>query len=303
MLKIQNVTKYYGNYCALNDISFEVPKGSVYGLLGHNGAGKTTLIRMITQITAPDKGNIFLNDQQLNRSHISLIGYLPEERGLYKKMKVKEHLLYLAMLREFSKKEALLKIHYWLEKLEIIDWQNSPIEDLSKGMQQKIQFIATVLHDPKLLILDEPFSGFDPVNVALIKKEIIELKEKGVTIIFSTHNMEFVEELCDEITMINRSKNVLTGTVQQIKENHKKAIYSVKIKTKTIKLYIGTIISQKKKNDLIELDIELLNDQIGANQLLKTLMEQGEIISFQEKLPSINDIFLKNVKPFVHEKN
>lgn len=303
MLKIQNVTKCYGDYCALNDISLEVPKGSVYGLLGHNGAGKTTLIRMITQITAPDKGTIFLNGQQLNRNHISLIGYLPEERGLYKKMKVKEHLLYLAMLREFSKKEALLKINYWLEKLEIIDWQNSPIEDLSKGMQQKIQFIATVLHDPKLLILDEPFSGFDPVNVALIKKEIIELKEKGTTIIFSTHNMEFVEELCDEITMINRSKNVLTGTLEKIKENHKKAIYSVKIKAKTVKIEIGNIIFQKNKNDLIQLDIELLNDQIGANELLKTLIPQGEIISFQEKLPSINDIFLKHVKPFVHEKN
>lgn len=303
MLKIQNVTKCYGNYCALNDISFEVSKGTVYGLLGHNGAGKTTLIRMITQITAPDKGSIFLNDQQLNRNHISLIGYLPEERGLYKKMKVKEHLMYLAMLREFSKKEALDKINYWLEKLEIIDWQNSPIEDLSKGMQQKIQFIATVLHDPKLLILDEPFSGFDPVNVALIKKEIIELKEKGTTIIFSTHNMESVEELCDEITMINRSKNVLTGTIEEIKEKHKKAIYSVKIKAKSVKIDIGTILSQKKKNDFIRLDIELLNDVIGANELLKALIQQGEIISFQEKLPSINDIFLKHVKPFVHEKN
>lgn len=296
MLKIENVTKYYGSFKALNTISFEVPKGSIYGLLGHNGAGKTTLIRMITQITAPDEGTIFFKGNRLTRDHIPFIGYLPEERGLYKKMTVHDHLLYLAILRGISKKESLQKIDYWLDKLTIKEWEHSPIEGLSKGMQQKIQFIATVLHDPELLILDEPFSGFDPVNVDLIKREILELKKKGTTIIFSTHRMESVEELCDAITIINQSNNVLTGKIEDIKNQHRKAIYSVKIKAEKVTIPFVDILSQRKKGNVLRLELERKDDAITSNQLLEELIKQGDVISFREKLPSMNDIFLMHVK-------
>ncbi len=296
MLKIENVTKYYGSFKALNSISFEVPEGSIYGLLGHNGAGKTTLIRMITQITAPDEGTIFFKGERLKREHIRFIGYLPEERGLYKKMTVHDHLLYLAILRGISKKESLQKIDYWLNKLSIKEWEYSPIEGLSKGMQQKIQFIATVLHNPKLLILDEPFSGFDPVNVALIKQEILELKKKGTTIIFSTHRMESVEELCDEITIINQSKNVLTGKIEDIKNQYQKAIYSVRIRAEKVEIPFVDILSERKKSKTIRLDLEKKDDAITSNELLEELMKQGDVLSFREKRPSINDIFLMHVK-------
>ncbi|MCP4521052.1 MAG: ABC transporter ATP-binding protein [Cytophagales bacterium] len=298
MLSIKNVTKYYGEHRALGDVSFDVPTGCVYGLLGHNGAGKTTLIRMITQITAPDSGQIFIDGERLVRKHIPMIGYLPEERGLYKKMTVKEHLIYLAVLRGISKKEALEKISYWLEKMSIADRENTPIEGLSKGMQQKIQFIATVLHDPKLLILDEPFSGFDPVNVAIVKQEILALKKKGTTIIFSTHRMESVEELCDEITIINRSQNVLSGRIDKIKEDHRQAIYTVKIKADKVNIPFVKVLKERKRNGVLRLDLMVEEGtEITSNALLMELMKYGEIVSFKEKLPSINDIFLKHVKP------
>ena len=220
-IEINNVSKTYGTYKALNDISIKVPKQSIYGLLGPNGAGKTTLIRMLNQITAPDQGEIIFNGEKLNRNHISQIGYLPEERGLYKTMKVGEQAIYLAQLKGVSQKEAEKRLKYWFKKFDILSWWDKKVEELSKGMQQKIQFIVTVIHEPQLLIFDEPFSGFDPINVNLLKKEILELRDKGATIIFSTHNMASVEELCDNIMLINKGQKILEGSVYQIKQDFK----------------------------------------------------------------------------------
>ncbi|MCB0529734.1 MAG: ATP-binding cassette domain-containing protein, partial [Saprospiraceae bacterium] len=227
ILSIQNVVKTYGNYTAVDQVSFDVPKGSVFGLLGPNGAGKTSLIRMITTITGPDSGAIYLEGEKLNERTPEKIGYMPEERGLYKKMKVGDHLQYLAQLKGLTQEQAKKAIQYWFEKFGIEDWAPKKVEDLSKGMQQKIQFIATVIHQPRLLILDEPFTGLDPINTTLIKEEIARLNASGISIIFSTHRMEQVEEMCDHIVLINKGKNVLYGEVQDIKNQYKQNLYRV----------------------------------------------------------------------------
>src|SRR6201746_545172 len=225
MLSIRNIVKQYAGHTALSGVSLEVERGQIFGLLGPNGAGKTSLIRIVNQITAPDSGEIYFNGQKLNQSHIERIGYMPEERGLYKKMEIGEQMIYLARLKGMSRDDATKKLRYWFEKLEIQAWWNKKIEELSKGMQQKAQFVSTVVHEPDLIILDEPFSGFDPVNAELIKDEILELNRKGATILFSTHRMESVEELCDSIALLNRSKKILDGKVKNIKNSYRNATY------------------------------------------------------------------------------
>ncbi|MBO7288343.1 MAG: ATP-binding cassette domain-containing protein [Bacteroidales bacterium] len=300
IIKINNVSKTYGDYKALNNISINVPKQSIYGLLGPNGAGKTTLIRMLNQITAPDEGEIIFNGEKLNRSHISDIGYLPEERGLYKAMKVGEQAIYLAQLKGVSKKDAEKRLKQWFHKFEITDWWDKKVEELSKGMQQKIQFIVTVIHNPQLLIFDEPFSGFDPINVNLLKKEILELRDKGATIIFSTHNMASVEELCDNIMLINKGEKVLEGSVYQIKQDFKDHSFEVVLKrkdTETINLPDGfTIVSEKEdKNEETTLVISS-DKENNPNTLINYLTEKGTIVSYRELLPSINDIFINKIK-------
>jgi ABC-2 type transport system ATP-binding protein len=297
ILYTKNISKSFGNFWALEDINIHVPKGSIFGLLGPNGAGKTTLIRIITQIIFADKGQVFFDGKEISPADIRLIGYLPEERGLYKKMKVGEHLIYLARLKELSHREATERIKFWLKKFEILDWWGKKIEDLSKGMQQKIQFIATILNEPKLIILDEPFSGFDPINANLIKDEILELKEKGSTIIFSTHRMESVEELCDHIALINKSKVILNDSKKEIKNAFKTNTFIVE--------HIG------KLEDLIEhfsiLEQDIIEEQISRsiiritnnatpNKLLSELIKQTEVHSFIEQIPSMNDIFIDQVK-------
>ena len=237
IIEIKNVSKTYGNYKALDNISINVPRQSIYGLLGPNGAGKTTLIRMLNQITAPDEGSIIFNGETLNRSHITQIGYLPEERGLYKSMKVGEQAIYLAQLKGVSQKDAEKRLKSWFNKFDILNWWDRKVEELSKGMQQKIQFIVTVIHNPQLLIFDEPFSGFDPINVNLLKKEILELRDKGATIIFSTHNMASVEELCDNIMLINKGKKVIEGSVYQIKQDNKENKFEVKLRNSGIQRF------------------------------------------------------------------
>lgn len=300
IIKINNVSKTYGDYKALNNISINVPKQSIYGLLGPNGAGKTTLIRMLNQITAPDEGEIIFNGEKLNRNHISDIGYLPEERGLYKAMKVGEQAIYLAQLKGVSKKDAEKRLKQWFHKFEITDWWDKKVEELSKGMQQKIQFIVTVIHNPQLLIFDEPFSGFDPINVNLLKKEILELRDKGATIIFSTHNMASVEELCDNIMLINKGEKVLEGSVYQIKQDFKDHSFEVVLKrkdTETINLPDGfTIVSEKEdKNEETTLVISS-DKENNPNTLINYLTEKGTIVSYRELLPSINDIFINKIK-------
>src|ERR1700754_5171029 len=227
MLSIRNIVKQYAGHTALSGVSLEVERGQIFGLLGPNGAGKTSLIRIINQITAPDSGEIYFNGEKLNQSHIERIGYLPEERGLYKKMEIGEQMIYLARLKGLSRSESISRIKYWFEKMEMQSWWKKKVEDLSKGMQQKVQFVATVVHSPELIILDEPFSGFDPVNAELIKDEILELNRKGATILFSTHRMESVEELCDSIALLNKSKKILDGTVKGIKNSYRNATYLV----------------------------------------------------------------------------
>jgi ABC-2 type transport system ATP-binding protein len=298
ILKATNVSKTYANHIALDDISITIPSQCIFGLLGPNGAGKTTLIRIITQIIAPDTGNIFFNGQRLTSDHIGMIGYLPEERGLYKKMKVGEQLLYLSQLKGLSKQEAVKRIKLWFEKFEIGSWWNKHIEDLSKGMQQKIQFIATVLHEPKLIILDEPFSGFDPINANLIKDEIIELKEKGATIIFSTHRMETVEQLCDYIALINKSKKILDGSKKEIKDAYKSNTYIIEHKG----LFGGlsesfSVLQQEKlEEDQYMTTIKINENLASSNQLLAEMINKVEISAFRELIPSFNDIFIAKVK-------
>lgn len=294
ILVLDAVNKTYGDYKANDNISFSVPSNTIFGLLGPNGAGKTTLIRIITNILKADSGKIFIDGEALKLKHREVIGYMPEERGLYRKMKVGEHLMYLAQLKGLSKKEAREKIDMWLEKFEITDWWNKKIEELSKGMQQKIQFIATVIHNPKLLILDEPFSGLDPVNANLIKKEIYELKNKGTSIIFSTHNMESVEEICEEIVLINKGKNILSGKVAEIKQQYKQNRFSVE--------YYGSLPDTfRQKYNIVEENEQSLvlqaDENMGSsNTLLKELLNSGiEIKSFNEILPSINEIFIREV--------
>ena len=316
-IEINNVSKTYGDYKALNNISIKVPRQSIYGLLGPNGAGKTTLIRMLNQITAPDEGEIFINGEKLNRSHITQIGYLPEERGLYKTMKVGEQAIYLAQLKGVSYKEAEKRLKQWFKKFDILSWWDKKVEELSKGMQQKIQFIVTVIHEPQLLIFDEPFSGFDPINVNILKKEILELRDKGATIIFSTHNMASVEELCDNITLINKGNKILEGSVYQIKQDFKDNSFEIVLRHKdaetqrfkdtdseslqlsysaTLTLPEGfTLISEKTDtNGEITLNVKAEND-VNPNILINYLSEKGTIVSYRELLPSMNDIFINQL--------
>ncbi len=295
VLSLQNVVKTYANHRAVNDVSFDVKKGTIFGLLGPNGAGKTSLIRIITTITAADSGQVYLNGQPLNRLHPNDIGYMPEERGLYKKMKVGEQLLYLAQLKGLSSKDAKVKLRHWLEKFEILNWWDKKISDLSKGMSQKVQFIATVVHDPSLIILDEPFSGLDPINANLIKDEIFQLKEKGASILFSTHRMEQVEEICEDIVLINHGKILLYGGVANIKNEFKEHKFSVKYEGSLPESlnFGGYEIVSNQANELI---FKGLSGQTSI-QLLKNLLDSNvNIMSFNEILPSLNEIFIKKVE-------
>ncbi len=301
IFKAENIHKSYANHKALDGVSISVNKGSIYGLLGPNGAGKTSLIRIINQIIAPDKGELFFNGKKLKSNDIYNIGYLPEERGLYKKMKVGEQAVYLARLKGLTKQEAVKKLNYWFEKFEIINWWNRKVEELSKGMQQKIQFIVTILHEPELLIFDEPFSGFDPINTNLLKAEILNLKNKGTTIIFSTHNMESVEELCDDITLINNAKNILSGNINEIKQSYKSNIYNFKFSKGFDHLNASLShqykILEHKKNEYFEtLKIEVLDEKLNTNNLISHLMQFGNLLQFNEQLPTMNDIFIKLVE-------
>jgi ABC-2 type transport system ATP-binding protein len=294
ILSIQDVVKSYGNYQAVNHVSLDVPEGSVFGLLGPNGAGKTSLIRMITTITGPDSGAIYLDGEKLNERSPEKIGYMPEERGLYKKMKVGEHLLYLAQLKGMTQQQARKAIDGWLSKFDIQDWWPKKIEDLSKGMQQKIQFIATILHQPRLLILDEPFTGLDPINTNLIKDEIRQLNEAGISIIFSTHRMEQVEEMCDHIVLINRGKNVLQGEVQHIKNQYKQNLFRVETEG-TVPEELGQhfpVVAQDKRS----LTVQLAQDA-QSNDLLRYLLGKNvRVQRFEEILPTFNEIFIRRVE-------
>jgi len=297
MLSIRNIVKQYSNHRALDNVSIEIEKGSVFGLLGPNGAGKTSLIRIINQITAPDQGEILLNGEKLNPSHISKIGYLPEERGLYKKMEIGEQMLYLAQLKGLSKADATARIRYWFEKMGIQSWWNKKVEDLSKGMQQKVQFIATVVHDPELIILDEPFSGFDPVNAQLITNEILELNQKGATIIFSTHRMESVEQLCDSIALIHKSKKILDGKVKDIKNLYRNNTYRIAYAgiLNPVETPLFNIHEEKKDEEVTHLTIQI-NPGYSSNDVLKFLIPQVQVTELTEIVPSMNDIFIQNVK-------
>ena len=295
ILSLNDVVKKYRDHTAVNHVTFDIQKGSIFGLLGPNGAGKTSLIRMITMITAPDSGEILLDGNRLNSSHVQNIGYLPEERGLYKKMKVAEQLLYLAQLRGLSLSDAKREINYWLEKFDAADWWNKSVEELSKGMQQKIQFIATVLHKPDLIILDEPFTGLDPMNTNLIKQEIYRMNDEGVSIIFSTHRMEQVEEICKDIVLINNGKVVQTGTVEGVKQKFKEHVYKVEFERAFEGHLNGspyTVVSQDANSIVIKNP-----DDTSANDLLTDLIKSGaQIKAFNEILPSLNDVFIKIVE-------
>ncbi|MFV0540133.1 MAG: ABC transporter ATP-binding protein [Aestuariibaculum sp.] len=303
LLEVNQVSKHFGRYKALNNVSLTVPKGSIFGLLGPNGAGKTTLIRIVNQITMPDTGTVHLDGEPLTGLHIKDIGYLPEERGLYKSMKVGEQALYLAQLKGLSKAEARTRLKYWFDRLEIGDWWNKKIQELSKGMAQKIQFVVTVLHQPKLLIFDEPFSGFDPINANLIKDEILKLRDDGATVIFSTHRMESVEELCDDIALINKSNKILEGKLTNVKRQYKRNIFEVGIKANNevvLKQELGKKFSVSPAN-FKTLDNELklnvkLNEGDKPNDLLNYLATKGDITHFVELIPSVNDIFIQTVK-------
>jgi ABC-2 type transport system ATP-binding protein len=299
IIEANHIVKQYANHTALNDISIQVPKGKIFGLLGPNGAGKTSLIRIINQITAPDSGTILFNGEKLNPSHIERIGYLPEERGLYKKMKVGEQALYLAQLKGLNKKDALKKLKFWFEHFQIQAWWDKKIEELSKGMAQKVQFIVTILHEPELLILDEPFSGFDPINAEIIKQEILFLKEKGTTIIFSTHNMGSVEELCDYIALINKSRCILSGSVKEIKNTYRTNTYKINFKGNILSfanvLWAGAeLLHHEVHDDNIEAEVKLLHHNT-LNDLLKAVIPHVEIQSVTEVIPSMNDIFIQKV--------
>jgi ABC-2 type transport system ATP-binding protein len=296
ILEAQHVFKRYAEHTALNDVSIEVPEGSIFGLLGPNGAGKTSLIRIINQITAPDEGRILLGGELLQPKHIEDIGYLPEERGLYKKMKVGEQLLYLAQLKGMSKAEATAKLKHWFIKFDIKEWWNKNVEDLSKGMQQKTQFIATIVHEPKLIILDEPFSGFDPINANLLKDEILELKEKGSTIIFSTHRMESVEELCDYIALINKSEVVLHGAKKEVKNRFRDNSYRLEFvgNLQAIPLLFEIFNTKSLEDQVMQADVRLM-EGVSINQLIATVIQQVELKALHENIPSFNEIFIKVV--------
>jgi len=299
-LQANNIVKQFANHRALSDVSIDVPRHAVFGLLGPNGAGKTTLIRIINQITGPDSGEILLDGRPLKPEDVANIGYLPEERGLYKKMKVGEQALYLAQLKGMSRHEALKQLKYWFEKFEIQPWWDKKVEELSKGMQQKVQFVTTVLHKPSLLIFDEPFSGFDPINANLLKEEILELRKDGATIIFSTHNMSSVEELCDSITLINQSKAILSGSVSHIRQTYKQ--HRIHIEFIGDEQAVENVLPQgasvlkrehKQTHQLFEVQ---LNGQQRINDLLRDLLPVVEIVGIQEILPSMNEIFINVVQ-------
>ncbi len=303
-VETRSIVKQYTGHLALDKVSIQVPEAKIYGLLGPNGAGKTTLIRILNQITYPDSGEVLLNGNPLKENDVYHIGYLPEERGLYKKMKVAEQALYLARLKGLSKQEAKKRLRYWFDKFNIRDWADKKLEELSKGMQQKVQFIITVLHEPKLLIFDEPFSGFDPVNTQLIKEEILNLKAQGSTILFSTHNMASVEEICDEIGLINKSKLILQGKVQDIKLSHRSGIYLVRLRLPEDP---DRAKSQLEKSPFFKIEssslypyywqLELsIRDGLNNNSVFRELYEHFEIVSFEEKIPTMHEIFIKSVK-------
>ena len=291
LLAVENVVKKYGDYTALNNASISVPESSIYGLLGPNGAGKTTLMRIINQITAPDSGIVLFEGKQLNKEHIKKIGYLPEERGLYKKMKVGEQALYLAQLKGMPYSEAIKKLRIWFEKLNITSWWNKKVEELSKGMAQKIQFVVTVIHQPRLLIFDEPFSGFDTINASIIRDEIIKLRNNGTTIIFSTHRMESVEEICDHIALINNSKTILEGPIAKIKDDFKDDTYELIIDSNSL--------INSEKFDVISSDQNKFKIKINSKdenrEFLSLINKNHNIISFKKNLASIEDIFIKSV--------
>lgn len=309
ILVANEVTKQFGNHTALKNVSLEIPKNSIYGLLGPNGAGKTTLIRIINQITFPDKGSVYFDGELLKPEHISQIGYLPEERGLYKSMKVGEQALYLAQLKGLSKTEAKKRLKYWFEKLEIGDWWNKKIQELSKGMAQKIQFVVTVLHEPKLLIFDEPFSGFDPINANLIKEQILSLKDNGTSIIFSTHRMESVEELCEYIALIHKSEKILDGKLSDIKKAYKNNIFKVGLETANQDVLISEV---QDKFQLLSHDYDITEKQLNltlqlpskeSRAILDFLSTRANVNGFVESIPSANDIFIKTIqnKNIAHE--
>lgn len=301
-LEAKNIHKSYSGHKALNDVSVSVEKGTVYGLLGPNGAGKTSLIRIINQITAPDSGVVLFNGERLQPHHVERIGYLPEERGLYKKMKIGEQCMYLAQLKGMSSSEAKRKLMEWFKRFEIHTWWDKKVEDLSKGMAQKVQFITTVLHEPELLILDEPFSGFDPINADLIRQEMLRLKSEGSTIILSTHDMGSVEELCDEISLINRSQVILEGTVKDVKNRFRTRTYELQFRGYNIDLGIGLgaqfqLLENKKVDDTSIATIRIPENK-NLNDLLGALLRDLEIVSVHEIVPDMNQIFIEAVNKF-----
>ena len=303
LLSIDSVSKKFGSHTALNNISLNIPEGCIYGLLGPNGAGKTTLIRIINQISLPDSGKVFFNDQELNSSHIKQIGYLPEERGLYPKMKIGEQAIYLAQLKGMDRKMARLELKKWFDKFEISDWWNKKVTELSKGMAQKVQFIVTVLHKPKLLIFDEPFSGFDPINANLIKDEILQLNKEGATVIFSTHRMESVEELCEYITLINKSNKILDGNLDEIKKDFKTNTFEVAVNAtdaksleNKLKLEYETFAPTFRTiGDNLRMNIRLVSRQ-NSDKLINLLNSNSRLIHFKEVIPNVNEIFINSVK-------
>lgn len=298
-LTCENLVKQYSGHKALDDVTINIPKGCIYGMLGPNGAGKTTTIRIINQIITPDTGRVIIAGEPLAQKHIKLIGYLPEERGLYKKMKVGEQAMYFAQLRGLSAKEAEKKLRQWFRKFNLMEWWDKKTEALSKGMQQKVQFIITVVHEPELLIFDEPFSGFDPINVDLVKNEIIKLKENGSTIIFSTHNMSSVEELCDYITLINKGKNILSGEINEVRESFTSNLYEIVTKN-TIPNLSEILPHDVKVIDAVcERGANIIHvnatQNISANEIIKKLLPHADILSFYKQLPSMHDIFVQEV--------
>ena len=297
LFEAKNVKKQFGSVLALDNVSISVPEQCIFGLLGPNGAGKTTLIRIINQITGPDSGELFLNGNKLKPADVMSIGYLPEERGLYKKMKVGEQALYFAQLKGLSKTEAMKRLKYWFRKLDMVDWWGKKVEELSKGMQQKVQFVTTVLHEPKLIIFDEPFTGFDPVNANVIKNEILYLRERGATIIFSTHNMESVEELCDNITLINKAKTILEGNVYDIRKkwaaNEFDIVFAGDVTLSENGQY--KILNRQTENEKSTIRLKTPGEA-DTNEILQTAMKSGKVISFNPALPSMNEIFIRVVE-------
>ena len=295
-LKTIDVVKQYSNHLALNKVSVDVPEGTIFGLLGPNGAGKTTLIRIITRITAPDSGQILMNGRTSKSEDVLNIGYLPEERGLYRKMKVGEQAMYLAQLRGLSKKEAHRELMTWFKRFEITNWYNRKVEELSKGMQQKVQFISTVIHNPDLLIFDEPFSGFDPVNAELVKNEILRLKSEGKTVILSTLNMESVEELCDNIALINKSEVVLQGKVYDIRKEYRTNIFRFRIVGDSFDFEhpAFSILSKEPYHEFIDLRLKK-ETEIENNELAQLVFDRFQVVSYDEELPTMNDVFIRTV--------